>query len=257
VPAIPAGSGLHVLGLVGTTVVPYNLFLGSGIAGGQSLPELRFGIAVAVGLGGIISMGIVVAGTAVIGEFGYEEIARVLSARLGPWAALLFASGLGAAGLSSAITAPLAAAVTARGLFQRDGDPRWREGSWRYRGVWAGVLLFGLAFGLSGVRPIPAIIAAQAFNGILLPMVAVFLLLAVNDRRLMGERGLNGAVSNAALGATVAVTLVLGASGLARAAAAALGLPPPPEGALLAGAAALALLLAVPLAGGVRRGRRA
>ena len=44
VPRLPAGSGLLVLGLVGTTVVPYNLFLGSGLARGQQLGELRFGL---------------------------------------------------------------------------------------------------------------------------------------------------------------------------------------------------------------------
>ncbi|MCB1033093.1 MAG: divalent metal cation transporter, partial [Acidobacteria bacterium] len=54
-PFLPPGSGLLALGLVGTTVVPYNLFLGSGLARGQGLGETRFGLAVAVGLGGLIS----------------------------------------------------------------------------------------------------------------------------------------------------------------------------------------------------------
>ena len=44
--------GLMVLGLIGTTVVPYNLFLGSGISGGQTLREMRSGLAVAIVLGG-------------------------------------------------------------------------------------------------------------------------------------------------------------------------------------------------------------
>ena len=52
VPSVPAGSSLLVLGLVGTTVVPYNLFLGSGIARGPRLGEARFGLAVAIVLGG-------------------------------------------------------------------------------------------------------------------------------------------------------------------------------------------------------------
>jgi NRAMP (natural resistance-associated macrophage protein)-like metal ion transporter len=41
-PHLPPGSPLLVMGLIGTTVVPYNLFLGSGIARGQKLGELRF-----------------------------------------------------------------------------------------------------------------------------------------------------------------------------------------------------------------------
>jgi NRAMP (natural resistance-associated macrophage protein)-like metal ion transporter len=76
VPALPAGSALLAIGLVGTTVVPYNIFLGSGIAAGQSLGELRLGLAVAIGLGGLISMGVLVAGTAVDGEFTFQALSR-------------------------------------------------------------------------------------------------------------------------------------------------------------------------------------
>jgi Mn2+/Fe2+ NRAMP family transporter len=262
VPALPAGSGLLALGLVGTTVVPYNLFLMSGVARGQTLGELRFGLAVAIGLGGVISMGVLVVGAAVEGPFGYPAVAEVLAARLGPWAGALFAWGLCAAGLSSAVTAPLAAAITARGLFgggsRGEGDdPRWGDRSWRYRAVWGGVLAVGVGFGLSGVRPVPAIVFAQAANGVLLPFAAIFLLLAVNDRRLMGERGLNGGVSNAAMAAVALVALVLGLSQLGRAAAGATGLPLPPEGWLLAAAAILGIALAVPVTRRALRGRRA
>ena len=83
VPSLPEGSTVLVLGLIGTTVVPYNLFLGSGLARGQQLGELRFGLAIAVLLGGVISMGIVVVGSAVDGPFGFEPLAGVLAARLG------------------------------------------------------------------------------------------------------------------------------------------------------------------------------
>jgi len=106
------------------------------------------------------------------------------------------------------------------------------------------------------VRPVPAIVLAQAANGVLLPLAAIFLLLAVNDRRLMGDRGLNGAVSNAAMAAVVLVTLVLGLSQLGRAAAGVAGLPAPPEGWLLAAAAAAGAVLAVPVTRRAIRGRR-
>lgn len=256
-PALPAGSGLLVLGLVGTTVVPYNLFLGSGLARGQVLGEMRFGLAVAVILGGLISMGVVVVGAAVAGPFGFGAVGRVLAGRLGGWAAVLFASGLAAAGLSSAITAPLAAALTAAALFGGDGEAgRWGARSWRYRAVWVAVLATGICFAAAGVAPIPAILVAQALNGVLLPFVAVFLLLAVNDRRLMAAADLNGPFANAVTVVVVLVSVVLGLSGLARAAAGALGLPPLPEGWLLAAAALAALALTPPIAFALRRRRR-
>ncbi len=217
VPSVPAGSSLLVLGLVGTTVVPYNLFLGSGIARGQKLGEARFGLAVAIVLGGLISMAVVVAGSAVSGAFSYGQVAAVLSSQLGGWAAGLFALGLFAAGFSSAVTAPLAAAITARSLFASDPeDVRWNERSWRYRSVWLGVLAAGAGFGLTGVRPVPAIIAAQALNGVLLPVVAVFLMLVMNDRGLLGN-AVNGKLANLGMGLVVAVAVVLGARGVWRA----------------------------------------
>lgn len=212
VPQVPAGSSTLVLALIGTTVVPYNLFLGSRLAAGQELADLRIGIVVAVVLGGLISMAVLVVGTAIVGEFGYEPIAQALELRLASWARPMFALGLFAAGLSSAITAPLAAALTAQSLFGASRQADEGERSLLYRGTWLGVLATGVVCGAVGVKPIPAIILAQATNGVLLPLVALFLLLLVNDRQTMGERGCNGWRGNLLLGAVVLVTLVLGGS---------------------------------------------
>jgi Mn2+/Fe2+ NRAMP family transporter len=225
-PTIPAGAGLVVLGLIGTTVVPYNLFLGSGLARGQRLSDIRFGLGVSVLLGGAISAAIVVVGSALSGSLGadpsasglFSALADTLSERLGGWARVMFAVALFSAGFSSAITAPLAAAVTARGLFSTsEDDPRFGERAYGYRLVWIGVMLSGAVFALTAVRPLHAIVLAQALNGVLLPSVAIFLMVVVNDRRLMGERGVNGWAANLVLGTVVAVTLVLGLRGVFRA----------------------------------------
>ncbi|MGD2115254.1 MAG: divalent metal cation transporter [Acidobacteriota bacterium] len=258
VPRAPAGAGLLVLGLVGTTVVPYNLFLGSGLAAGQELGEIRFGLGVAVVLGGLISMGVVVVGASLAGPFAFDALAAELSARLGPWAAHLFGWGLAAAGLTSAVTAPLAAALTARGLFgEGPEDPRWEPASWRYRAVWLAVLAVGVGFGVSSVRPVPAILLAQAFNGVLLPVAAIFLFVAVNDRRLMGSRALNGAFANAVTTPVVAVTVVLGTSGVLRAGAATLGRPAPGQATLLTVAALVVAVVAYPVTRAIARRRAA
>lgn len=256
-PGVPPGAGVLVLGLVGTTVVPYNLFLGSGLARGQSLADMRLGLAVAVLLGGLISIAVMVVGSALDGGMDFAALAALLSDKLGGWAGMLFALGLFAAGLSSAVTAPLAAAITARGLFGRGGDDgQWSARSWRFRAVWIGVLAVGLVSGLSGVKPVPAIILAQAFNGVVLPVVALFLLVAVNSRQLVGASGIAGLRSNLLLVPVVLVTLVLGLSGIARAAAAVMGSEPPDEAWLLGGAAVCAILLAWPMARHVARVRR-
>ena len=214
IPSIPTGSILLVLGLVGTTVVPYNLFLGSALARDSNLGEMRWGLALAIGGGGLISLGVLIVGSALGGGLEYERLADVLAERLGPGAEASLALGLFAAGFTSAITAPLAAAITARSLLGENNDPRWAEGSLRYRAVWLGVLATGMAFGIVGVRPIPVIILAQAFNGLLLPLVAVFLWIAVNDRDLLGETGVNSRVQNVIMGAVTLACIALGLRGL-------------------------------------------
>ena len=245
VPELPEGSGLLIVALVGTTIVPYNLFLGSGLARGQRLPELRLGLAVALGVGGAISMAVLVVGGAIEGTFELDKLATALTAKLGDWGGRGFAIGLFCAGFSSAVTAPLAAAITARGLFA-GRDDRWRETGWRYRGVWLVVIVCGLAFGLSGVRPVPAILLAQALNGMLLPIAAGFLLLVVNDRGVMGEHRLNRAWANAALALTFMLTVVLGLTQVIRAAAGAIGVSVSPRGLTIL-AVLLCLGLSAPL----------
>ncbi len=207
-PSIPSGSLLLINGLIGTTIVPYNLFFGSSIvpaggASGQSLGEMRLGIWVAVVLGGIISVVLLLAGLLIPNDFSYPHMAQVLSDQLGTWAGSLFAFGLFAAGFASSLTAPLAAAITAHSLLGV------RKNSPTYRAIWLVVMATGLTFGLLNVTPIPVIVAVQAINGILLPFVTIFLFMAVNNRTLLGNY-CNSLGQNLAMGTVVIVTAILG-----------------------------------------------
>lgn len=204
---IPEGGLLVTLGLVGTTVVPYNLFLGSGVARGQSRSEMRGSLALVVGLGGLVSMAVLVVGTAAP-DPGFAAVGDVLAERLGAWARGFFALGLFAAGFTSAVTAPLAAQITWNGL--GSVSPKAGEGEGTTtgpRGVAFAVLAFGAVFGLAEVPPLPVIVLAQALNGLLLPVVAVSLLSLDRERRFSLRR--------AALLAACAFTLLLGARGVA------------------------------------------
>jgi len=211
IPNLPAGSGLLVLGLVGTTVVPYNLFLGSGIADkDQALYEMRFGLAIAIILGGIFSLAVLVVGTSVQGEFTFVSLGQAVAAKIGNWAVWFFGFGLFAAGFSSAITAPLASAITAKDLFQKNKNPKWNSRGRYFIFTWGFVLVSGLVFGTIGLKPIPAIIAAQALNGLILPFISIFLWFAINNKNLMGAEGVNSFIANILFGIVVWVTLILG-----------------------------------------------
>lgn len=204
IPSYPAGSLLLINSLIGTTIVPYNLFFGSGITQGQTLSEMRLGIWIAVLLGGLISVVLLIAGLLITGGFSYLNMAAVLSERVGAWGGSLFAFGLFAAGFASSLTAPLAAAITSKSLLG------WSDSSWKYRLVWIGVLAVGLAFGLSDYNPVKIIVIVQAINGVLLPVVTIFLFLAVNDKKLIPADFRNSLFQNLAMLLVVAVSLVFG-----------------------------------------------
>ena len=217
VPSVPDGSILLVLGLVGTTVVPYNLFLGSNLAHGQTVTQLRVGLAVAIVGGGLVSMAVLVVGQAIDGEFSFEALAGVLEDRLGSGGHFLFAIGVFAAGFTSAVTAPWAAAVTTQGLFASSApalDGSWHERALKFRAVWLGVLLSGVVLGVLGVKPVPVILLAQALNGILLPVVAIVLWRMVNDPGIMSSKHRNGRWSNLAMALVVGVAILLGGRSL-------------------------------------------
>ena len=218
---LPTGAEATVIALVGTTVVPYNLFLHASAArayypDARHVGRARVDTYVSVALGGLVTLAIsAVAAAATAGEHGgsaivgIEDLSRPLGGLLGDYAAGTLAAGYLAAGLSSAITAPLAAAYAVSGLFGW-GD---RLADRRLRLVWAAVLAGGVAFALLDIRPVPLIFVAQVANGLLLPAVAGLLLWCVNDAALLGHR-VNGRAANLAGALTLLVAAALGARAL-------------------------------------------
>ena len=191
VPRVPDGADLTALALVGTTIVPYNLFLHAATVrerwtGASDLRSARLDLVVAIALGGVVSGAVVVTASAALegGEVrSASDMAQQLTPLLGPWASYAFALGYSAAGISSAITAPLAAAYTVLDTTGRSRDVR----SPTARVVWAACVAIGGGAALASVRPVPLIFFAQIANGLILPIVAVVLVIAMNDRDRLGD----------------------------------------------------------------------
>lgn len=224
IPSIPPGSDLIIIGLIGTTIVPYNLFLASGISRGQELKEMRFGITIAVIIGGIISIAILLVGTSIQGEFSFHALHMALEDKLGPWAGIMLGVGLFAAGFTSSITAPLASAITAQSIFGQNNS-QWSNTGRKYRLVWIFILASGFLVGISGLRPIPVIIMAQAINGFLLPFITIFLLIIVNDKSILPVSALNSNFSNVSMLLVVGITILFGARNMMKAFSSALDIP--------------------------------
>jgi NRAMP (natural resistance-associated macrophage protein)-like metal ion transporter len=194
-PSLPEGSTLTVLALIGTTVVPYNLFLHASSVREKwpaatpvdvALQESRRDSLISISLGGLITLAIMTTAAAAFfggnATFSAATLSQQLEPLLGPAAKYFFAVGLLAAGLTSAITSPLAAAYAVAGALGWDAD----LASSRFRLVWALVLGSGIVAAALGTRPINAIMFAQAANGFLLPLLAVYLLYVMNSAPLLG-----------------------------------------------------------------------
>jgi len=248
IPKIPEmeGAGLLVLGIIGTTVVPYDLFLGSGVLDKkQTISDMRFGLSVAVILGGVISMAIMTVGTIITTEFTYQTLAQALTYKIGPYAVYIFGFGMFAAGFSSAITAPLASAITAQSLFEEKSKEKWKTQGKYFRMVYLGVLIVGLIFGLAEVKPIPVIILAQALNGLILPFISIFLIYVINDPVLMGKENTNGWFSNILMTIVMWVTMIMGTISIIKAASSALGIPVIKDDMLISAVSVITFLISV------------
>lgn len=190
IPTTGSASILTVIALVGTTVVPYNLFLHASLVGEKWKYPSQLGVArkeltVAIILGGLVSMAIVI--TAAVPNLtnvnSAADLALGLRPLFGDYATIFIALGLLAAGITSSITAPLAAAYVVKGCFG------WEKGmkSLKFKSVWAAILLLGVFFSSLQLKPIEIIKFAQIANGLLLPIIAIFLFWIVNRASVMGK----------------------------------------------------------------------
>lgn len=190
IPSIPGNSILTIAALVGTTVVPYNLFLHASLANKKwkdvgELRHAKWDTIIAIGVGGLVSMAIVIAATAIDAQAvaGVLDLISGLEPLYGKAARYFMGMGLFAAGITSAITAPLATAFVVCNCFGWEAQ----HDSKKFRLVWIAILVLGVFFLSFDIKPIEIIKFAQIANGILLPVIAVLLVWIVNQTKVMGQ----------------------------------------------------------------------
>lgn len=201
IPNIPGNDVVLVTGLIGTTVVPYNLYLHSSSVLEKKwhrnptgfLPMVRIDTILPVFIGGLITMGIgVVAATVLHPRFlsgtlkisDATDMAGTLAPILGPFAFIFFSIGLLTAAVSSMPMAALSAAYVTTQAFGWSTDLRSKP----FRGVFSFVAWVPFILAVSaGGEPVGTIIFAQAVNGILLPITAIFILIFVNRKDIVGS----------------------------------------------------------------------
>jgi Mn2+/Fe2+ NRAMP family transporter len=201
-----------VMSLVGTTVVPYNIFLYSFMvrdhfAGKQDLMKARKDLYINVILGGLISLCIVAVAAGVEGQklANITDLAAALEPTYGVWSKWMLGFGFFAAGLTSAVTAPLAAGLVAQSVISD-------KFKYKFEIIAILVLCIGFYFAYMSTKPVSLIISAQYFNGLLLPLCTL-LLVYMSFRKLFETYKINNFMGIMAI-FVLLVTLVLGVKSL-------------------------------------------
>jgi len=204
-----------ILGLIGTTIAPWMQFYQQAAVVEKNVGIENLGYSKADTIVGGLAVNVVAAAIIVVCGLTLfkagipadtaAEAAGALQPLAGPWAGHLFAFGLWNASMFAASILPLSTSYTvceALG-FERGVDHPYHAAPQFYILYTAAIVLGAGIVLLPGVDLMAIMIGSQVINGLLLPVILVFMLFLVNDRELMGEYA-NGAWYNVVCWAMVA-----------------------------------------------------
>ena len=205
---------------VGTAIAPWMLFLAQSNvveknAHAEDLPYQRVDTVTGAVAASIISWFIILTTGAVLHPAGIEvsgaeDAAAALAPLVGDYAELLFGAGLTGASFLAACVLP---GLTSRAVCEAFGWERGADRSWAeaptYRGIITAVIaVSAVVVMLPNVNLFGIMMIAQVINGVLLPVLLVFMVLIASDKHVMG-RYANGRVWNALTWFTIVAVTVL------------------------------------------------
>lgn len=206
------------IAIIGTTITPWMQFFlqATVVDKGVDIKNYKYqkwDVIIGSILTDVVSIFIIIATAATLFPHRPVETAADAAVALRPlagnYAQVLFAIGLFNASLLAAAVLPLSTAYTYSEAFGLEIgiSRRWKEAPAFY-----GIYTFAIVVGagtvlIPGFHPIRAMVTAQFVQGILLPVVLVFMLLLINNRRLMGDYA-NSRIQNLLAGG-IAVVLIL------------------------------------------------
>jgi Mn2+/Fe2+ NRAMP family transporter len=221
-PTIEKNSAFLVMlvGLVGTTIAPWmQFYLQASIVdkglGSKDLSVMRFDVITGSILVNVVAFFIILACAFTLFKAGIkieraEEAALALAPLAGDYCKWLFAFGLFNASMFAAAILPLSTAYTVCEAFGWESslDKKFSEAP-QFYGLYCFIILFsGLLMLVPNLPLVTIMYVSQVINGIVLPVVLVFILLLINDKSIMGEHT-NGPIFNAVSWACVVVLTVL------------------------------------------------
>ncbi len=212
---------LLAVALVGTTITPWMQFYlqASVVDKGLRTSELQYERAdVFIGslVTDVIAFFIIVATAATLHVSGHTNIAdakdaaQALAPLAGDFAKVLFVAGLVGASLLAASVLPLstAYAITEAFGWERGVGHSIRDAP-AFFIIFTGLIVIGGAAVLIPGLPLATVtILSQDVDGLILPAILVYMLILINDKRVMG-RYANGRFANIFGGATIVGVIIL------------------------------------------------
>lgn len=215
VPNVPQNAIMTCVAMIGTTVVPYNMFIHATSArktwhNPEELPLARFDVTISMIIGGIITGAVMItAGTFMRGMTvsSAADMAVQLEPLLGSFSKPFLSIGLISAGVSSAVVTPLGVSYVLAGLFKWKMDKTDK----RFFATNIIVVVIGIIVSATGYNPISIIMMAQAVNGIFLPIIVIALVFITSRTRVLGQYK-NSLLRNLLGGCVAIISLVIGIS---------------------------------------------
>ncbi len=215
VPTVPKGALMNCVALIGTTIVPYNLFIHCTNAKDRwnnpdDLVLSKWDTTISILIGGLITASVMITAATVMKGMTVNSAADMavqLQPTLGAFSNVFMSLGLFAAGFSSAIITPLGVSYVLGGLLGWKLD----KSDKRFFYTNVGILLLGIFGSATGFNPLTIIIMAQALNGIFLPVIVVFLVLITSMNKVLGQYA-NSKTANIVGIAISLITIIIGGS---------------------------------------------
>jgi NRAMP (natural resistance-associated macrophage protein)-like metal ion transporter len=211
---------LLFIAVIGTTITPWGQFFIQAyvVDKGISIKHIRYTKAEVI-MGAVVTdvvaLFIIVACAATIYKTGGDietasDAAQALVPLAGEWASKLFAFGLLNASVLAAGILPLATAYAICEAFGfESGVNRSFKEAPIFHGIFTASIVIGAAVALIPNLPLLTImVLAQDVNGILLPLILIFVMVIVNDKGIMGKYA-NSRRHNVVAGLTTAALIVL------------------------------------------------
>ena len=205
---------------IGTTIAPWMIFLAQNNvvdknAGEDDIVLQRIDTATGSIIACAIAWFIIITTGTVLHPAGISvadaaDAARALEPIAGEWATVLFAAGLVAASFLAACVLP---GVTSSAICEAFGWERGADRSWSEAPVYRGIITVVVVASaclviMPGVDLFQIMMSAQVINGVLLPVLLVFLVFIAGDKHIMGAYR-NGRVWTVLTWATIALITVL------------------------------------------------